>query len=329
MHARQPVPPSLFRLALLQAGVVTREQAVGCGLGARAIDRLVADGRWLRLAPGVYWLFPARPPGTPGARPPWVTRAWAGCLLGGDRARLGGAAAGHLWGLDPEPPELITVLVPHGGTVPRHQGQGAAGWAGRWSFVRERAAVRDPRSPGSPPRTGLTDTVLDLVAADGDAVRWTTAAVQTGRVSVHGLRAAADRRARLRHRRRLLVTLDDLAVGAESALELVYLRAVERAHGLPVAERQVRRRDTRADVLYRDFGLLVELDGRRGHEGAGRFRDMRRDNRATTDGLATLRYGWSDVRDRPCEVAAQVAENLVRRGWTGLPARCARCRRVA
>ena len=44
----------------------------------------------------------------------------------------------------------------------------------------------------------------------------------------------------------------------------------------------------------------------------GPFRDMRRDNSATTDGLATLRYGYRDVFGSPCEVAAQVAENLAR-----------------
>lgn len=44
-----------------------------------------------------------------------------------------------------------------------------------------------------------------------------------------------------------------------------------------------------------DYGLLIELDGRIGHTGDGRFRDMRRDNAAATDGLATLRYGWHDV----------------------------------
>lgn len=49
------------------------------------------------------------------------------------------------------------------------------------------------------------------------------------------------------------------------------------------------------DVLYRDYGLIIELAGRLGHSGAGRFRDLERDNSATGDGLATLRYGSADV----------------------------------
>ena len=42
---------------------------------------------------------------------------------------------------------------------------------------------------------------------------------------------------------------------------------------------------------------------------------MRRDNAATSDGLATLRYGSADVLGIPCEVALEVAHNLMLRGW--------------
>ena len=73
----------------------------------------------------------------------------------------------------------------------------------------------------------------------------------------------------------------------------------------------------------------MELDGRLGHEGMGRFRDMRRDNASTTDGLATLRYGKADVFGIPCEVAAEVGHNLTRLGWEGPGHPCDRCRNVA
>ncbi len=82
-------------------------------------------------------------------------------------------------------------------------------------------------------------------------------------------------------------------------------------------------------MLYEKYGLLVELDGRLGHEGMGRFRDMRRDNASTSDGLATLRYGKADVFGLPCEVAMEVAHNLVLRGWNGPPDRCDRCRNAS
>lgn len=56
---------------------------------------------------------------------------------------------------------------------------------------------------------------------------------------------------------------------------------------------------------------------------------MRRDNAATTDGLASLRYGSVDVQIDSCHVALQVAANLQLRGWAGPLRRCGRCRLVA
>ena len=39
-------------------------------------------------------------------------------------------------------------------------------------------------------------------------------------------------------------------------------------------------------------------------------------------GIVTLRYSWADVTQRPCQVAAQVAEVLQGRGWRGTPRPC-------
>lgn len=110
-------------------------------------------------------------------------------------------------------------------------------------------------------------------------------------------------------------------------MELGYLHDVERAHGLPRGLRQHRLAGGRQvrDILYEQYAVVVELDGRMGHEGLGRFRDMRRDNEALLRGEVTLRYGWSDVRGRSCAVAWQVASILIGRGWPGLPCRCSRC----
>jgi hypothetical protein len=82
------------------------------------------------------------------------------------------------------------------------------------------------------------------------------------------------------------------------------------------------------DVEYDEFGVIVELDGRRGHIELGRFRDMCRDNVAVADGRLTLRYGAYDLYQRPCEIAAQVGQVLRARGWDGAVTRCAWCRLV-
>lgn len=101
---------------------------------------------------------------------------------------------------------------------------------------------------------------------------------------------------------------------------------VEQPHRLPRAVRQARVvRDGRVrylDNFYPDYLLCTELDGRAAHPVGERWRDYRRDNAGATDGIITLRYGWSDVTGRPCQVAAQVAAVLSQRGWTGSPRRC-------
>src|SRR6476620_10340506 len=99
MYPRQAVPSGLGRLAFEQAGVVTREQAIGHGLGLSAIRRLNGEG-WTRLAQGVY--LTSTPPAT------WLSLAWAGVLIGGDAARLGGLAAASLHGLvEVQPPQIL------------------------------------------------------------------------------------------------------------------------------------------------------------------------------------------------------------------------------
>ena len=114
MRARQPVPEALLRLAHLQEGVLTREQALGTGFSRAGIERMVTSGAWTRLSSGCYFTAPASVP--------WISLAWAGVLIGGDEARLGGLAAAHLHRLTDSAPETIPVLVPVRGGVPRAPG---------------------------------------------------------------------------------------------------------------------------------------------------------------------------------------------------------------
>lgn len=124
--------------------------------------------------------------------------------------------------------------------------------------------------------------------------------------------------------------LEKSADGVNSALELAYTQDVERPHGLPAANRQRSRAELpyQSDVGYDDYQLLVELDGRDGHVGTGRFRDMWRDNRFALRDWLTLRYGWFDVTDHPCLVAVQVWLALSAKGWPEPFQRCSRCRDV-
>ncbi|MGD9960072.1 hypothetical protein [Nocardioides sp.] len=80
------------------------------------------------------------------------------------------------------------------------------------------------------------------------------------------------------------------------------------------------------DALYEDFGLVVELDDRAFHcSVADRDRDLDRDLEAAVERLETLRIGYGQVFERPCDTANRVASVLRRRGWSGIPTGCGRC----
>jgi hypothetical protein len=146
-------------------------------------------------------------------------------------------------------------------------------------------------------------------------------AVQRRLTTHERIAAKIDDRPKLKWRGELLEMCGIVGEGAQSLIEIRYVNDVERAHGLPPAERQVRLKSPgqsstptlggsglRAlDNRYAGGRLVVELDGQRGHTGDGVFRDMWRDNAAVLCGDQTLRFGFDDVTIRPCESAAIVA----------------------
>ncbi len=312
MHSRREVPSAVNLLAQAQSGVVSRQQAVGCGLTPTVIRRLLSDGWWGRLESGIYLI--------PAVDPSWTGRVWAAVLMGGSDARAGGATAATLHGLADEELLPIEILVPFGVRLADRE------WV---RFRQERVGVRAFSTRAEPARTRIEDTVLDLCAdgSEADCISWVTSAVQRRLTTVDDLRKGMGRRARQPHRKLLVSLLSDAASGVHSPLEHRYLHEVERAHRLPDGRRQQPRagRHEFVDVRYAKYGLVVELDGRVGHLGSGAFRDRRRDNSHTRTGTFTLRYGWHDVTADPCSVALDVAEVLIGLGWDGYPGKCPNC----
>jgi len=302
---RTELSDPLVKLAEYQEGVISRTQALGGGLTDQVIKRLVNQGSWSRIAPGVYSVRS----GTTS----WHARAWAGVLIGGGDAMLADQAAGYVWGLVDDAPGRITVLV-------RHEQHLRQRWP--WYFRRTREM---PRPVGALPRTPLPATVVDLcIAEPAQQARLLADAVAGRRTSPGAVLKVLDARERVPGRRGIEAQLGRVREGIHSELEHVYARDVERAHGLPRGRRQVFDGQYRTDVRY--DGLIVELDGRAGHQGSGAFRDMNRDNAHLLAGELTLRYGWDDCWQRPCGVAVQVAEMLCRLGWDGTMSLCARCK---
>ena len=147
----------------------------------------------------------------------------------------------------------------------RHHGARAPRAADRrsWPLGLPAGAVGRPfaRSPGSPPRTTIEDTVVDLCTrAESRALPGLlTRAVQGRRTTAQRILACVEDRARVRHRDLLRDMLGDIAQGAESPLELRYLTEIERPHGIPRAKRQVRSRSGKEirDLLYEEWATIV------------------------------------------------------------------------
>lgn len=299
------LPDECAELIHFQRGVLSRAQALESGVGSGTVIARLRGRHWQRLHRGVYATFT----GEPGRE----AALWAALQRVGPEAVLSHHTAAELSRLTPRQSQLIHVTVPrqvHLRAIP--------------GIVLHRSSrIDQARHPSlSPPRTRIEETVLDLAgtATDlDDALAWLARACGERLTRPDLLRAALAQRARIRWRPELTIALDDIAGGAHSILELRYVRRVERAHRLPRARRQVRsaigQRAGYRDALYADFGVAVETDGRVAHPAEARWQDQRRDNAAAADGIVTLRYSWTDITQRPCQVAVQVAAALRRRGW--------------
>jgi very-short-patch-repair endonuclease len=233
-------------------------------------------------------------------------------------AAFGGDCALWLAGVLDECPDVIEIAVPRDRHLGRRPGL----------RVLRRASL--PVHPARlPPRLTLDEALLDVVHRSVRAERvvgLVLAAGQRRLTTPRRLLTAADGRLRLRWRALVRDLCEDLPAGVHSPLERRY-RNLERRHGLPAGERNVREAAPVTgswfrDVRYRAQRLIVELDGRGAHAVQLAFRDRRRDNHAARLGETTLRYGWREVVGTPCEVAAEVAHVLMLGGWTGRPRPC-------
>jgi len=295
-----------------QAGVLTRTQALRIGVSPDAVRARLRAGHWQRMQRGVYATFTGEPS--------WEAQLWAALRRAGPEAVLSHYTAAELARITNQRSPAIHV------TVPRHQHLTPIPGV----VLHRSSRIELARYIGTlPPRTRIEETVVDLTQCSrslDDALAWLARACGAQLTTAALLRAAVASRTRLRWRRELAIALDDIADGAHSILELRYIRRVERPHRLPRPQRQalaVSGGLTRyRDALYADFGVAVETDGRVAHPLEERWRDHHRDNAAIVDGLVTLRYSWTDVTERSCMVAAEVARALRRHGWLGAPRPC-------
>jgi hypothetical protein len=253
-------------------------------------------------------------------------RLWAALRRAGPGAMLSHETAAEVHGLTDKPSAKIHITVPANrrpaqqtpipGVVIHRSNQSQPMRLPEWKL----------------PRTRVEDTVLDLVATArtfDEAYSWISRALSAKLTTADMLREALSTRSRIRWRVWLTEALADAERGAHFPLERRYARDVERAHGLPQAERQARRiiagRTHYKDNWYAEYGVCVELDGPTYHQNERTQQDKRRDNlNLAVDAAQTYRFGPIDVTERACESAAMVAATLRRRGWKGQPHPCRR-----
>jgi hypothetical protein len=303
-----------------QRGVVDRRQALSLGFTERRIQHRLATGKWQRVYEGVYATFS----GTLSRD----ARLWAAVRRAGDGAMLSHQTAAEVQGLIDKPAGTDIHLTV---AIRRRPAQGKP----VRGIVIHRSGQSFPQFPAGSwklPRTRIEDTVLDLVSAAETfehAYGWIARAVSRDLVTIATLRGALDGRTRVRWRAWLADALEDSGDGVNSSLERRYVRDVERAHGLPEAQRQARRtlggRTHYKDNWYAGYRVVVEIDGPAYHQGDRAAADRDRDNlNLAADAAQTFRFGPVNVTERACESGALVAATLRRNGWTGAPHPCHR-----
>jgi hypothetical protein len=280
-------------------------------MSSKAVRWRVERGTWVRVHPGVYQTLPGRED--------WHARALAAQLAVPGSA-WSHRTAGYVHGLVRDAPTLFELVVDERRRVAEPVG------------VKVRRRVDADAHVDQlhwPWRVLADDTVLDLaeLGTESDVLALLGTAFQRGLTTENALRSRLD--ARSRHRRRALLTdvLADVGAGAESVMEVRFLRDVERPHGLPSGRRQaatVAKGLRLHDVAYDAYGVLLELDGNLGHAGPGRIKDGIRDRRGAGQGWLTVRAFWVDVAVTPCQLAVELGDVLTSRGCRQRPRACRR-----
>ncbi|WP_410660677.1 hypothetical protein [Amycolatopsis sp. lyj-112] len=314
---QRPSWPILLRE---QHGIVTRAQLRAYGHSAADIVANLEAGRWQRVLPRVYATFTGDLPRE--------AKIHSALRYGGGYAVLSHRTAAEKWLLLPVVEGPVEITVPYSSSAISQP---------LLVKVHRSRALRHSAADTWPPRTRLTDTIVDLAVSQPtarEALNVVVDLVSRSKVPVHAMKECVELRPPFRFRAEILRGLDLVAGGLMSALEVEFKERVEELHGLPSGDRQtpieVDGKTLWEDVTYDSHGaeVTVRLDGRATHAMAAvAFRDRRRDNAAELADRARLVYGWQDVRNSPCQVAAEVRTVLLREGWvpTARRGNCPRC----
>lgn len=288
-------------------GVITRDEALRCGLTAARIKSNVRSRRWLVIAPSTYRVA--------GAPPTWMGTARARALA--SRGIVSHAAAARVYGLDGFHRARLEITVREGSSRSRDH-------VVRWHRSTQ-MHLADQHEVRQVPVTGIARTVLDLAGVVGlarldevidDVLRrrltdW--AALydvlcrhsRRGRNGCGPLRAVLDRR------------YGESVVPDSRWNRMVGQLVADAGLVPPKFEYEVRddrgRFIARVDLAWPKHRLAVELDSVRFHLNSTSFvTDRRRTNQLMSCGWRVLAYTWRDYVDAPASIVAGVRGQLAR-----------------
>jgi hypothetical protein len=293
----------VIRLAGEQSGVVSRIQSYASGLTRGQVRAQVRARRWQRLGTQslVVHTGPVAAEG----------QAWAAVFEAGPRAHLDGVSALLAAGLEHFTIDQIRVTVPRGARVRRAAGLDIR-QTRRWS-AEDVVASGVPRT--HPPVAAVRAALW--ARSDKQAALLLTMSVQQGLTTPEALGEQALRIRR--DRRRLLVhsVILDLLGGVRSLGELEFARECRR-RGLPEPTRQALRkgRDGRfyLDVMWEEWGVVVEIDGIQHSWAANVVGDALRQNVLTLSQAVVLRLPLLGFRVAPDDFFEQIEQALVANG---------------
>lgn len=313
-------------------GLVTSRRLNAAGVPPWALGSGVRNKTVVRVHRRVYALAPL-PAWTrfvvtdKGPSPAYVAHVRAALLSLGNGAIAIGRTAAALrgWPMLVEPSRTVEVAVPHGSRRAEV----------RQVKVIERRDVKGdqvtvPAGTDPLPVTNPAQTVLDCgrMLPLLEAVVICDSALRAGAVTVEELRLASRQLRGVRDAARIRRVLELCDPESGSVLETV-LRVRMLLDGISGFATQRILRDAagrhvlRADFVFEDLRLVVEVDGQKWHPDVER--DRRRDNELAALGWRVLRYRWRDVVHDPRAVlweirlAAGVPSSDCQNRMAGLP----------
>lgn len=282
-----------------QHGLITREQALGCGLGEDQIRWRLQKGLWMREHDCVYRLA--------GVPTSWRQRLLGACLAGGPGSAASHRAAGQLWQLDAVAAGVVEI------TSKRR--------IERPPLIVHRSSLAswETTTKHGIPVTDAYRTLLDLAAVikPSELERAFESGLRQQLITIPLMAERLERRARsgrtgVRAWRALLEKRDPSLQSTETDFETLMNQLISR-FGLPQPQRQLVIRDRegrfihRADFAYPEARLVVEADSVSYHLSPLEIRRDRRQTRQMMDeGWTVLRVTNWEMNNEAGAVAASI-----------------------